>query len=425
MEQAAAAIASALVQVKRHEIDSDRLEWPLSQTNGVPGLPEGIAVMPANRSYASALTTRCGSGKTFTVRRDAGPILREKLVIVTTCNRLFTTATVSDWVVLYGDEDVYCYLDGLGQGQEVKAQKQRLRKMCERAQGVIFISIESILALRDILDPKKVGLLLLEETCELASKMLGQTCPTVPPFRLLRDIAREAERILYTDADFEADGTTDGRCLRLHKYLCPSMPLHIFSLSRNVEHTKRSASLYFDHASANAGSDADAWWAQLRAFLKKWQRTGDPTRGNRVACALPTKDMVKRVCELAKQLGLPWCDYTSETKHNKLQERWVLPRPHFRLLEQQWRWWQRIQTFLPKQPTMCESRWHSMITQVLLNSIKGRYAACSPRRRLCTHSHERLNVLRATFGAPSPSFAHSMLSPTNKKINIPYTFLRM
>jgi hypothetical protein len=195
LSQAAADIASTLAPPERYVIDSHRFEWPLSQTSGVPGLPEGVAVMC--RSHASALTPGCGSGKTFAARREAGPILQKKLVIVVTCNRLFTTATVADWATQYGKDNVYCYLDGLGKGEAASAAKKQLREMCERAHGVIFISIESFLALRDILDPKKVGMLLLEETCELASKMLSETCPhtNVPGReRLARDPRAPATR---------------------------------------------------------------------------------------------------------------------------------------------------------------------------------------------------------------------------------------
>jgi hypothetical protein len=195
LSQAAADIASTLAPPERYVIDSHRFEWPLSQTSGVPGLPEGVAVMC--RSHASALTPGCGSGKTFAARREAGPILQKKLVIVVTCNRLFTTATVADWATQYGKDNVYCYLDGLGKGEAASAAKKQLREMCERAHGVIFISIESFLALRDILDPKKVGMLLLEETCELASKMLSETCPhtNVPGReRLARDPRAPAAR---------------------------------------------------------------------------------------------------------------------------------------------------------------------------------------------------------------------------------------
>ena len=41
-------------------------------------------------------------------------IASASLVIVCTCNRLFTRATCADWEKLYGEENVYCYLDGLG-----------------------------------------------------------------------------------------------------------------------------------------------------------------------------------------------------------------------------------------------------------------------------------------------------------------------
>ena len=122
--------------------------------------------------------------------------------------------------------------------------------MCDRRAGVLFVSIESFLALNAIIDPATVGAMVLEETCELASKMLSATCPCARPFRLLRTVAAGAERVIYTDADFEADGPTDGRCLRLAKYLCPDLPVRIFSLSRSAEHTKRGVKLFFDHADA-------------------------------------------------------------------------------------------------------------------------------------------------------------------------------
>ena len=219
LQSEAALVAAALTLPERYEINAERLDWPLGKTSGVPGLPDGVAIMPLDRSHAAVLKMPCASGKTFVVRREAVPISKTKLVLVATCNRLFTRATCADWELACGEDNVYCYLDGLGKSDKAKEAKGRLREMCDRGHGVIFISIESFLALNGILDPSTVGMLLLEETCELASKMLSATCPCVRPFRLLRDVARGTERVLYTDADFEADGSNDGRCLRLAKYL--------------------------------------------------------------------------------------------------------------------------------------------------------------------------------------------------------------
>ena len=227
---------SLLIPPERYEVDSSRLNWPLDQLDGVPGLPDGIAIMPTARSHAAVLRMPCASGKTFTVRRDLVNVAKTALVVVVTCNRLFTKATCKDWSAVYGDENVFCYLDGLGKGDAAKDAKWRLKEMCERHTGVLFVSIESFLVLNGIINPAVVGAMVLEETCELASKMLSATCPCVRPFRLLREVAAGAKRIIYTDADFEADGSTDGRCLRLAKYLCPDLPVRIFSLTRSAEH---------------------------------------------------------------------------------------------------------------------------------------------------------------------------------------------
>ena len=164
---------------------------------------------------------------------------------------------------------------------------------------MIFISIESFLKLGGLVESVSVGALLLEETCELASKMLSATCPTPLPFRLLRTIAQMAQRVLYTDADFEADG----RCITFARYLCPSLPLRIFTLKHTVELSKRSAKFFFHHPTASAESNYEAWLAQLKAYLKKWKRTGGAA-GNRVACALSTRTMVTVVCQVAQELGL-------------------------------------------------------------------------------------------------------------------------
>jgi hypothetical protein len=306
------AIAAQLSPPERYQIDSDRLNWPLEQSHGVPGLPDGIAIMPTARSHQAVLLMPCASGKTFTVRRDLVDISKQQLVIVVTCNRLFTKATCHDWLQLYGEDNVYCYLDGLGKSAAAKEANRRLSDMCTRGYGVLFISIESFLVLNGKVDPAVIGALLLEETCELASKMLSKTCPCVRPFRLLRDLASSAERIIYTDADFEADGPHDGRCLRLAKYLCPKLPVRIFTLSRAKEHTKRSAQLYVDHPDAEAGVGYEAWLAQLGAYLKAWRRTGEAS-GNRVAVACSSRQIVRRVCTLALHHGCHWCDYTSET----------------------------------------------------------------------------------------------------------------
>jgi hypothetical protein len=323
-----AVLSAGLTPPERYEVDSDRLNWPLAQSTGVPGLPDGKPIMPTACSHAAVLKMPCASGKTFTVRRDLVDVAMGKLVIVVTCNRLFTRATCKDWEVLYGEDNVYCYLDGLGKSDSAKEAKRRLKQTCERGHGVLFISIESFLVLNGILDPSQVGALLLEETCELAAKMLSATCPCVRPFRLLRDIARGAERVLYTDADFEADSTEDGRCVRLARYLCPQLPIWIFTISHTAEHVKRSAKLYFDHPDAEAGVDFNAWWAQLATFLKQWRRTGDAS-GSRVGVACSSRAMVRRVCALAKEIGLFWCDYTSETGDDVKNIELAAPAEHW------------------------------------------------------------------------------------------------
>ena len=309
-----------LIPPERYEIDSSRLNWPLDQLSGVPGLPDGIAIMPTARSHAAVLRMPCASGKTYTVRRDLVDVAKMSLIVVVTCNRLFTKATCKDWAAAYGDGNVFCYLDGVGKGDAAKDAKRRLKEMCERRKGVLFVSIESFLVLNGIIDPASVGAMVLEETCELASKMLSATCPCVRPFRLLRTIAAGAERVIYTDADFEADGPTDGRCLRLAKYLCPDLPVRIFSLSQSAEHTKRSVNMFFDHADAETGVGFNAWLAQLKSYLSSWRRTGDAA-GNRVAVACANRAMVRLVCSLAYDQGCFWCDYTSDTDdHVKMTE---------------------------------------------------------------------------------------------------------
>ena len=320
--------SAALTLPERYEVDSDRLNWPLNQADGVPGLPDGVPILPSARSHAAVLRMPCASGKTYTVRRDLVEVAVQTLVVVATCNRLFTRATCKDWEALYGEENVYCYLDGLGKSEAAKEAKCRLKQMCERGRGVLFISIESFLVLNGMIDPSAVGALLLEETCELASKMLSTTCPCVRPFRLLRDFARGAERIIYTDADFEADGREDGRCIRLARYLCPQLPIRIFTVSRTADHVKRSAKLFFDHPDTEAGIDFNAWWAQLTAFLKQWRRTGDAS-GSRIGVACSSRAMVRRVCTLARELGLHWCDYTSETDDNVKNSELAAPAEHW------------------------------------------------------------------------------------------------
>ena len=267
-------------------------------------------------------------GKTFTVRRDLVGVAKTALVVVVTCNRLFTKATCKDWSAIYGEDNVFCYLDGLGKGDAARDAKQRLKEMCERRTGVLFVSIESFLVLNGIIDPGAVGAMVLEETCELASKMLSATCPCVRPFRLLREVAAGAGRIIYTDADFEADGPTDGRCLRLARYLCPDLPVRIFSLSRSAEHTKRSVKLFFDHADAEVGVGLNAWLAQLQAYLSSWRRTGDAA-GNRVAVACANRAMVRRVCSLAYEQGCFWCDYTSDTDDRVKMTELADPETHW------------------------------------------------------------------------------------------------
>ena len=97
------ACAQQLTSPERYEIDADRLNWPLDQQHGVPGLPDGVAVLPTARSHQAVLRMPCASGKTFTVRRDLAPVASESLVVVVTCNRLFTKATTRDWCEVYGE----------------------------------------------------------------------------------------------------------------------------------------------------------------------------------------------------------------------------------------------------------------------------------------------------------------------------------
>ena len=128
-----------LIPPERYEIESSRLNWHLDRLSGVPGLPNGIAIMPTARSHAAVLRMPCASGKTQTVRRDLVSVAGRSLVVVVTCNRLFTKATCKDWAAVYGEDNIFCYLDGLGKSDAAKDAKRRLREMCERRKGVLFV----------------------------------------------------------------------------------------------------------------------------------------------------------------------------------------------------------------------------------------------------------------------------------------------
>ena len=301
---------------RSYTIDSDRLKWPLEQQTGVPGLPEGVAVLPTARSHVAVLRMMCGSGKTFVTRRDLHRlgVGLDDLIVAVMCGQLFTRATGADWEQVYGRENVYVYLDGKGKGQEARTERQRLKEMCKRGHGVVFISIESFMELdkETLPETASIGALLLEETCELVAKMLGETCPSPLPFRRLKEVAARAERIICPDADWEADGVQDGRCLRLTRYLCPNLPVHVFGLRHKTELMTRTYDLYLDSSSAEVGRDFEGGWEKLKTWMKRWRSTGR-AEGNRVAVACSTKTVVKKVCELAMTLGLHWCDYTSDT----------------------------------------------------------------------------------------------------------------
>ena len=99
-----------LIPPERYEVDSSRLNWPLDQLSGVPGLPDGVAIMPTDRSHVAVLRMPCASGKTYTVRRDLVGVAGRSLVVVVTCNRLFTKATCKDWSAVYGEDNVFCYV---------------------------------------------------------------------------------------------------------------------------------------------------------------------------------------------------------------------------------------------------------------------------------------------------------------------------
>ena len=104
--------------------------------------------------------------------------------------------------------------------------------------------------------------------------------------------------------------------------------MRIFTLRHTVELSKRSAKFFFHHPTASAESNYEAWLAQLKAYLKKWKRTGGAA-GNRVACALSTRSMVTVVCRVAQELGLHWCDYTSETSDDVKNQELADPARHW------------------------------------------------------------------------------------------------
>ena len=76
--------ATLFVPPERYEVDSSRLNWPLDQLIGVPGLPDGVSIMPTARSHVAVLRMPCASGKTFTVRRDLVNVANTALVVVVT-----------------------------------------------------------------------------------------------------------------------------------------------------------------------------------------------------------------------------------------------------------------------------------------------------------------------------------------------------
>ena len=72
------------------------------------------------------------------MRRDLRGVAYDSLVVVVTCNRLFTRATTSDWCKIYGESNVFCYLDGLGKSPAAAEAKRHLKELCSRRSGVLF-----------------------------------------------------------------------------------------------------------------------------------------------------------------------------------------------------------------------------------------------------------------------------------------------
>ena len=66
-----------LIPPERYEIESSRLNWHLDRLSGVPGLPNGIAIMPTARSHAAVLRMPCASGKTQTVFDETWSVWQE------------------------------------------------------------------------------------------------------------------------------------------------------------------------------------------------------------------------------------------------------------------------------------------------------------------------------------------------------------
>ena len=91
--------------------------------------------MPTARPHAAVLRMPCASGKTYTVRRDLVDVAKMSLVVVVTCNRLFTKATCKDWAAVYGEENVFCYLDGLGKSEAARVQNGVSRRCVTGAQA--------------------------------------------------------------------------------------------------------------------------------------------------------------------------------------------------------------------------------------------------------------------------------------------------
>eukprot|EP00966_Prymnesium_polylepis_P080455 1864122-Prymnesium_polylepis.2 len=67
----------------------------------------------------------------------------------------------------------------------------------------------------------------LDETTELAAKMLSKTCPSPHNFRLMRKVAAKTETLVFACADWDYDATLHrdmdrdamGRCNALVDYM--------------------------------------------------------------------------------------------------------------------------------------------------------------------------------------------------------------
>ena len=140
---------------------------------------------------ATILKGPCGCGKTTGVNEKARS--ENLLQVRITVNRRFNENSHAAWLELKDDDDdTFNYMDLLGASREKRKEAEaKVTRILSERKGTIFVSVESFhrlweLGLKNI---ERLDMFVIDETTEVAAKMLSKTSPKPHNFRLMRKVA--------------------------------------------------------------------------------------------------------------------------------------------------------------------------------------------------------------------------------------------